>query len=240
MKRPPIIILHGWGLSGKAFEPLVSELIKRRYAVFAPDLPGFGTSGMPKQPLHLADYAAFLDAYIKKNVIQNPIVIGHSFGGRVSLKYNELYPKSVRALILTGTPGFTPINKKKLLLFVLIAKIGGAFWSLPPFCLFKEFVQKWYYYVVGARDFYRAEGVMRETFKNIVREDLMSAMKAVRVPSLLLWGENDTIVPVAVAERMASMITSCKVFFIPHVGHNVPYKQPSLFASRVEQFLDKI
>lgn len=240
MKKTPIIILHGWGLSGKTFLPLARALKAHAFDVFLPDLPGFGTNEIPKNPLYLADYAEFLHIYMKKHHIENPILIGHSFGGRVSLKYNDMYPKSVRAIILSGTPGFTPINRKKLLLFIFIAKIGGAFWSLPPFCVFKEFIQKWYYHMVGARDFYRAEGSMRQTFKHIVQENLETAMKSVHTPCLLLWGENDAIVPVAIARRMASVISSSELVIIPAYGHNVPYANASEFSHRVFQFLDAI
>lgn len=240
MKSPCIIILHGWGLSGKTFLPLARELKKRNYTVFVPDLPGFGKSAIPKQPLHLADYAVFLDAYIKKNNIRNPILIGHSFGGRVSLKYNEMYPKSVRALILTGTPGFTPIPKKKLLLFISLAKIGKLLFSIPPLNLLQDAVRRWYYYFVGAKEFFRAEGAMRETFKQIVKEDLVTAMEAVNIPTLLLWGEYDIIVPVAIAERMHQVIACSELIVIPEADHGVPFKQPDVFASYVERFIAKL
>ena len=142
---------------------------KARLPGICSDLPGFGASKMPEHPLTLSDYARFLDEYLKMNQIVQPILIGHSFGGRVSLKYNELYPKHTRALILSGTPGFTPIPKKKLLFFITLAKIGGFLFSIPPLSLVQDTVRRWYYYVVGAKEFFRAEGAMRETFKRIVR-----------------------------------------------------------------------
>ncbi len=235
--KSPVVILHGWGLSGKIFFPLAEALKKQGYRVYAPDLPGFGTSKIPDRPLTLSDYALFLDEYLKKNHIVQPIFIGHSFGGRVSLKYNQLYPKSVRALILSGTPGFTPIPKKKLILFITLAKIGGFLFSLPPLNFFQDAVRRWYYYVVGAREFFRAEGAMRETFKRIVREDLVKAMEAVNIPTLLLWGEYDIIVPFSIAERMHRLIAGSDLIVIPEADHGVPFKQPEVFASYVKRFL---
>ena len=237
MKRASIVLLHGWGLSGSTFEPLAAELTKRGYRVFTPDFPGFGLSTMPAKPLRLSDYAAFLHDYLTKNTIQEPIVIGHSFGGRVALKYQFLYPKSVRALILSGTPGFTPINRKKLLLFILLAKIGKAFFSLPPFHLMQDTVRRWYYYLVGARDFYRAEGVLRETFKHIVQEDLLQSMSTVTMPCLLVWGEADTIVPLSVAEKMKNVISDARLEIVQGEDHGVPFKNPKVFADYVTAFL---
>lgn len=240
MNRSPVVILHGWGLSGKTFLPLVESLKKQGYRVYAPDLPGFGASNMPEHPLTLSDYAQFLDEYLKKNHIVQPILIGHSFGGRVSLIYNQLYPKSIRALILSGTPGFTPIPKKKLILFITLAKIGGFLFSIPPLNFFQDTVRRWYYYVVGAREFFRAEGAMRETFKRIVREDLVKAMEVVDIPTLLLWGEYDIIVPFSIAERMHQVIAGSELIVIPEADHGVPFKQPELFASYVKRFIDKL
>jgi len=235
--KSPIVILHGWGLSGKTFFPLTETLKKQGYRVYAPDLPGFGESGMPERPLTLTDYAHFFDEYLKKNRIKHPILIGQSFGGRVSLKYNQLHPKSVRALILSGTPGFTPIPKKKLVLFIALAKIGKLLFSIPPLNLMQDAVRKWYYYVVGAKEFFRAEGTMRETFKQIVKEDLVPAMEAVDVRTILLWGEYDIIVPVSIAERMHQVIAGSELIVIPEADHGVPFKQPEVFASYVERFL---
>lgn len=238
-KLTTFVILHGWGLSGKTFIPLAENIKKRGYLVYAPDLPGFGVSKIPERPLTLTDYAQFLDGYLKKNRIEHPILIGHSFGGRVSLKYNELYPNCVAALILSGAPGFTPIPKKKLLLFIALAKIGKLLFLIPPLNLFQDAVRRWYYYFVGAKEFFRAEGAMRETFKRIVQENLVSAMEAVSVPCLLLWGEYDIIVPVAIAERMHRLIVGSQLVVIPETDHGVPFKEPEIFASYVERFLKK-
>lgn len=239
-QHAPIVILHGWGLSGTTFEPLAQSLKKLGYRVFAPDLPGFGASKIPDHPLTLSDYAQFLDGYLKKHAIVQTILIGHSFGGRVSLKYNELYPKCIRALILSGTPGFTPIPKKRLLFFITLAKIGGFLFSIPPLSLVEDSVRRWYYYVVGAREFFRAEGAMRETFKRIVREDLVSSMQAITIPTLLLWGEYDIIVPPSIAERMHRLIVNSEFIIIPEANHGVPYKQPETFTSYVIRFLNSI
>lgn len=240
MKKPDIVILHGWGLSSQKFEPLTAALRKRGYQVTAPDLPGFGSSAPPSRPYALSDYVLFVHNFIQESGIQHPILLGHSFGGRVSLLYEKLYPQEIRALVLTGTPGFSPVARKRLLFFVVLAKAGKLFFSIPPMSFFKGSVQKWYYYVVGAREFYRAEGHMRETFKKIVQEDLVSAMKVVSVPTLLLWGKEDIIVPLAIARRMEERIPGAKLVVIPHTDHGVPFKNPVVFVDYVEQFLRNV
>lgn len=233
----PIVVLHGWGLSAKTFEPLVAELKKHHVEVFAPDFPGFDSLHIPQKPFTLSDYVEFLHTYLERHHIVKPILIGHSFGGRVALKYQYTYPNNISALILTGAPGFTPVSRKKLSLFISIAKIGGTLFSLPLLYRLKDRVRLWYYYVVGARDFYRAEGVMRETFKNVVKEPLVTCMQNVRVPTLLVWGAKDLIVPVRIAEKMKETIAHSRLIIVPDGGHNVSYTSPKEFVRSIYDLL---
>lgn len=238
--KPAIIILHGWGLTSKRFVPLSGALKKQGYRVFVPDLPGFGTSEMPTRPFTLADYVNFLDSYIQKRKLHSIVLIGHSFGGRVSLKYCMHERPHLKGLILTGTPGFTPVPRKRLFAFILVAKIGKFFFSGWPLNLIQKKIRVWYYYLVGAREFYRAEGVMRETFKLIVQEELLPYIRRVRVPCLLVWGALDQITPVWIAEKMHKEMKTSKLVIIPDSGHGVPFKDPDLFVSHIEGFLQSL
>lgn len=237
MKQRTVLILHGWNLSGARFAPLAVELKKMGYQVFAPDFPGFGKELAPNNPWHVVDYAAFLKKYIKKHKITNPILIGHSFGGRVALKFVELYPNDAHALVLTGTPGFSPIPSKKLLFFLIISKIGGIFFALPVLNILADRARKFLYYIAGAKEFLRAEGPMRQTFKYIVQDDLVGSMTSVRIPCLLVWGERDSIVPLSIASRMSETIPGAKLNIISEEGHGVPFEEPGKFASYIKEFL---
>lgn len=238
MKSQDIIILHGWNLSGERFSPLSSLLEKKGYRVFAPDFPGFGKAPPPDKPWHVQDYAKFLAGYIQKKGIKNPILIGHSFGGRVALKFVEANPSGAKKIVLTGTPGFSPIPSKKLMVFLVISKIGGLLFSLPGLRGKEDEARKFLYKLAGAKEFLRAEGVMRQTFKYIVADDLQSAMKSVRIPCHMVWGEKDVIVPLSVPKRMGSLITHAAFTIIPDTDHGVPFRQPEVFFKAIHSFLD--
>jgi len=239
-EKPSIVILHGWGLSGIKFQELSCLLSEKGYNVFAPDLPGFGREEAPSYAFHLADYVEFVYRYLKSHKIIHPIFIGHSFGGRISLKFASMYPEIVRAYIFTGTPGFTPVPRRKLALFIAVAKIGKWFFQLPVLRGAQDWVRKWYYYAVGAREFYRANGVMRQVFKNIVEERLDAYLANVHVPCLLVWGSEDRITPVWIAERMHRAIQGSKLIVIPESDHGVSYKQSTRFVDSIMPFISRL
>ena len=220
--RYPIVILHGWGVISKRYDPLVRELRNKKFRVFAIDFPV-----NDDKPSLLSDYVDYLQMYLQQNNIKKPVFIGHSFGGRVALKYQWMYPNDVTGLILTGTPGYSPFFKK---VFVVVAKIGKIFFH-------SSVIRDWYYYIIGARDYYQAKGVMKSTFKNIVSESLVTYMKSVRIPTLLVWGEDDLLVPVWVAKKMKKTIEHSRLVIIPNSGHNVSFAHAEIFVSKIYDFL---
>lgn len=238
--KPTIVILHGWNLSGERFIPLAEELRKLGFKVFTPDLPGFGKEGAPTTPWHIGQYAEFIHTYFRKNKINRPVVIGHSFGGRAALTYANQYPRNVSALVLSGTPGFSPVPKKKFFFFLILSKIGRVIFAIPPLNLFSDLARRWLYYASGAREFFRAEGSMRQTFKNVVADDLVASMESLQIPCLLLWGEYDVIVPVAIAQRMQEVIPRATLKVIPEADHGVPFKQARVFAQYAGTFLKNV
>lgn len=237
IRRPDIIILHGWNLSGSRFRALADVFEKAGHRVYTPDLPGFGGEKAPNKPWHVVDYAEFLKTFLDAHRIRQPVIIGHSFGGRVALKFSQIYPESVSRIILTGTPGFSPVPTGKLWAFLAISKVGGLLFALPVLHVFADRARRFLYYVAGAREFIRAEGVMRDTFKHIVRDDLTVSMETLHLPCLLVWGEFDTIVPLSIARRMEESIPGARLKVIPESDHAVPFKQPEIFASYVTEFL---
>ena len=238
MKRP-LVILHGWNLSAAKFIPLSRELKKLGYRIYVPDLPGFGKNQKVEKPLNLSDYAIFVEAYLKKHKISKAVIIGHSFGGRIALKMAAAKNGNLVALVLTGTPGFLPLPKIKVLFFMLLAKIGGLFFSLPIINRLDRIMRKILYRTAGASDFYHTKENMRQTFKNIVRTELFEYMKGIKLPTLLLWGRDDGIVPLSVAFRMSKTISRVQLQIINEAKHGVPWTHPEEFSRHLDRFLKK-
>ena len=240
MKRPTILLLHGWirAASAKTYYGVtIAAFEKQGYTVVAPDMPGFGASKTPRHALTLGDYAEFIHEYMEKNHLHPEMLVGHSFGGRVIIEYLSRFPFQGRAVVLTGTPGYTPVRKVKMVASLMIAKIGNAVFSLPFLSTFADKIRGWFYYLVGARDFYRASGVMRQTFKNIVTDPLEEKMKTMHIPTLLLWGSEDEIVPVPVAANMKKTIPASSLLMIPSYGHKVIIDAADRFVEEVMKFI---
>ncbi|MDO8658601.1 MAG: alpha/beta hydrolase [Candidatus Levybacteria bacterium] len=230
--KQSIIILHGWGLNGSKYNQLLKILKNKGFAVYSPDLPGFGSEPLKSKSMKLDDYMEFIDNYIKKNKIENPILIGHSFGGRIALKYGWEYPKKVSRIILTGTPVIR--NKTLFKKFAyLIAILGGkVFKNL----FFKETLRKSLYFLLGEWDYYKA-GSLNQVFKNIIGEDLIKYFKEIKVPVFLIWGEKDMITPINDVNKMTKIRNDVKSIIVPGIGHKLPYERPDIFVKSIESFI---
>lgn len=243
MKRPTILLLHGWIRAASAniyYANTITAFEKKGYMVVAPDMPGFGVSKMPTRPLTLGDYADFIHEYMGTNHLHPDMLVGHSFGGRVIIEYLSRFPFHGKAVVMTGTPGYPPVRKAKMVASLIIAKVGNAVFSLPLLSKFSGTIRGWFYYVVGARDFYRASGAMRQTFKNIVTDQLDGKMKKMHIPTLLLWGSADEIVPVSVAGNMQKAIPGSTLSVIPSFGHGVIIDAADRFVEEVQKFIQTI
>ncbi|MBM3283027.1 alpha/beta hydrolase [Candidatus Gottesmanbacteria bacterium] len=237
MKDIPLLILHGWNLSKEKFSPLIRELMKRDYQVYCPDLPGFGKANKPHRSFYLSDYADFIEYFIKKKNFNQVILIGHSFGGRIGIKLAVKNPNILRALILTGTPGISPVSWYKKSFFWMLAKMGKTFLLLPFFSSISEKLKKLLYKFAGATDYYQTTKDMKQTFRNITKENLIPYLSQVVTPVLLIWGEEDRIVPKDIADKMARLMKKTRVITIPDARHGVPWTHAKVFAEIVDKFL---
>lgn len=237
MKDIPILLLHGWNLHAGRYTNLKNVLEKKGYNVFVPEMPGFGKETAPDVAYHLSDYVRFVEQYIQKQKLSKVIIIGHSFGGRVGIKLAVKIPHTVKMLILTGVPGYLPVRKTKVIIFFVLSKIGHIIFNLPILNFFYPNMQKILYRVAGATDYTHTNGTMRETFKHVIREDLVADMKRLSNPTILIWGKNDKIVSPVIGERMSKTIPLSKFTVIPNGKHLMLETNAEEFVSVMESFI---
>lgn len=231
--KPGIVILHGWGSRVERWQPLKKELEKAGFVVFLPHLPGFGRAAPPQEPWSVLDYANWVQEKLPKEYF----LVGHSFGGRVAIKLASQHPEGLQGLILVDSAGIKPMREWKCPIFLILAKLGKMLFVLPPFLFFKEWAKRWLYYLCHGKDYYQAKGVMKETLKKVVREDLRGDLRKIKVPTLILWGERDKMTPLADGELMGSLIKNSSLKVFPDVGHDLPLKLPRKTAEEVINFI---
>ncbi len=190
-----IVLLHGWGQNIEMMK-FLGDRFCEDYRITILDFPGYGESPEPSSAWFISDYCELVHDLIVKLKIDNPILIGHSFGGRVAIKYASLY--NVSKLVLFGAPC---IRKNK----ELDAKTKFLKWAktLPGMNGIGEYMKKY----IGSRDYKAASPIMRQVLVNTVNEDLSEDAKKIKCPTLLIWGTNDTEAPIEDARELEKLLS---------------------------------
>lgn len=229
----PVLILHGWGASMEAVEPIVRSL-EQETQVWTLDLPGFGGSKEPPEPWDPDDYAQFVLEFMKFHQIDRCHMLGHSFGGRIAICLCTSWPEKVDRLVLCASAGIVPRRPVSYWLKVSLAKIGRA---IGVFGLAGRAVQRWLRSLVASVDYLEASDVMRQTLAATLRLDLSGRLGQVRQPTLLVWGRDDEDTPLWMGERMDELIPDSGLVVLENAGHYV-YAEASLSFNRlVREFL---
>ncbi len=202
-----IVLLHGWGQNIKMMEP-IGEKLASKFKVTILDLPGHGNSSEPKEALTIYDFCEILKEFLDKLKIDNPIIIGHSFGGRIAIIYASHY--DTEKLILLGAPCVR--KKEKLGLKIKTLK---QLKKIPVLNKFEEFAKKH----IGSRDYRNANPIMRQILVNTVNEDLSDCARKIKCPTLLIWGEYDNEAPVEDAKILEKLIDDSGLIIYPNGSH---------------------
>lgn len=215
----PIIFLHGWGNNLKTFEYIYDEL-ENDYLIYGIDLPGFGFSSEPLIPYKLDDYVHILKEFIKNENIKNPILVGHSFGGRIILKY--CINNYVENIILINSAGIRP---KRSLLY---------YFKIYIYKIFKKLNIK---LNIGSQDYKNASNIMKKTLSNIVNEDLKKELSKIKSNTLLIWGDKDKITPLKDAYYFEDKIKRSNLAIIPNTGHYCYLENKNYFLLILNSYL---
>ncbi|MBI3442364.1 MAG: alpha/beta hydrolase [Candidatus Sungbacteria bacterium] len=233
----PVVILHGWGSSARSFEEVRAMLVAKGFPVHAIDLPGFGDAEMPCEALSVSDYAQFVFQFAGRENLGPFYLLGHSLGGRIGIKFAVRHPDKLLGLILYAAAGIKPAPTLKTKLILLLAKMGKYVFSLPVLRYLKSIMTRALYMLAGTRDYYRARGVMKETMKKVIDEDLRPLLPPIRTKTLIVWGEKDRVTPLADAYVMAENIAGSELKIFKNTGHSLHKEQPEEFVDSVSSFL---
>lgn len=230
---PPVLVLHGWGASIEAVYPIVTGLSSVA-TVYALDLPGFGESELPPEPWGVEDYQAFVAAFMDAMQIEGPSIVGHSNGGRIAIRMACTEPHRASRLVLVDSAGVRPRRTLRWYRRVGMAKVGkhaARFLGAPGERLRALLVGR------AASADYLAAGAMQPTLVRLVNADLRPYMPGIEVPTLLVWGSDDSDTPLSAAREMERLIPDAGLVVLEGAGHYSYLDQPARFARIVSHFV---
>jgi pimeloyl-ACP methyl ester carboxylesterase len=223
-----IILLHGWGSSTVKLRSLAFELRSLGWRVKVPKLPGFEAKA-PNVGWTLDDYVNHLQKEITAANFSNYFVFGHSFGGRVAIKF-AFKGANIQGVVLCAAGGISRGNLLKRMVFTIFAKMGKVF-VINSYAA--KLFRKVLYKAAREHDYENTKGSMRQTFKNVVSEDLKRIIPKIKTPVLVLWGENDKMTPVADAHFLNKNIRKSKLIIYENEGHRLPYAKAKDLAKEI-------
>ena len=229
-----VVLLHGWGCDHTIWQA-TTEALKNRFRVIAVDFAGFGQSNEPSEVWGVEEYTRSIEALLASLDVVRPTLIGHSFGGRVSILYASR--NEVARVVLTDAAGVKPKRSltyyRKVYTFKLLKRalpilIGKQKASI----LIEQRRSKG-----GSSDYNRATPMMRAILSKCVNEDLCKVMPKVVAPVLLFWGDKDTATPIADAHKMERLMPNAGLVVAQGAGHFAMLEQPTLWMASLKSFL---
>ena len=225
----PLIFLHGWRSEARVWTQVINEIENQCFAL---DLPGFGTSQSFKDGATVEDYANLVNEFIKSENIDKAILIGHSFGGRIAIKLASKKTPWIEKIVLVDSAGLKEKNTKKFI-YNIIAKILKPIFMLPGLSNLRNKIYK----KIGSDDYLNTNN-MKQTFLNVINEDLKPLLKDIDKETLIIWGSNDKETPISMADALKQNIKNAKLEVIENAGHFCFIDQPQKFINLLKNFIN--
>lgn len=202
-----LVFLHGWGQNIAMMKP-VADPFEQDFDLLIVDLPGYGNSSEPTYPWTVTDYVECIHQLLKKLKIKKPTLIGHSFGGKISLLYASKY--DVDKLVLFASPFKKEIKKDNL-----TVKILKSAKKVPVLNKLESFAKKH----IGSTDYRNASDMMRKILVNTVNFDITEEVKKINCPTIIIWGTNDEAVDIKRAYELEQLIPDAGLIVYENCTH---------------------
>lgn len=225
----PFLILHGWKSNSDRWAPIAEEISKKGFKVIVPNLPGFGESEPLPLPWNTNKYIGWIEKFLEEINLNEFYLMGHSFGGALAAKIAIKYPQRVQKLFLVSAAVVRTKTAKKGF-SAKVSKFIRLFSFIPYYGLFRKAVYK---FIIRKSDYVYVEGIMKETYLNIIAEDMSFQMPFIKIPTIIIWGDKDELTPPENAYFIQKQIKNSKLIMIPDAGHDLNRKQPEIVAGGV-------
>ncbi|MCX8068596.1 MAG: alpha/beta fold hydrolase [Anaerolineae bacterium] len=242
---PAVLLLHGLGSCGEDWLLLQAPALRWRYRVLMPDLRGHGRSDVPSGPYTVPQLADDVAGFLEATGTHSAHVVGLSLGGAVAQALAVRHPERVRSLVLVNT-------------FARLRPRGWAEWRRTIIRFLVPLVNPARYARMEAKELFPRpdqQGLRRVAMQRLCstnprgfRAALLAAARydgrrdlaRIRVPTLIVAGLQDTVVPLRAKEELAARIPGARLVTVPRSGHATPTDQPVLFNRLLLQFLESV
>lgn len=234
-----IVLMHGWGCSLSTLASIEHIATREGYRVVNVDFPGFGQSQEPDSVWGVEEYTQCIEELICSLGVDRPSLLGHSFGGRVGILYASRHPGELDSLILVDAAGIKPRRSLRYYLKVYSFKARKRLMYLIFGREKAEHKLDKMRAKAGSSDYAQASPMMRRILSKVVNEDLSDRLGLIDVPTLLIWGENDTATPISDARKMERLIPDAGLVAFPGCGHYSFLDNPRQFDAVLTSFLNR-
>nr|WP_321222023.1 alpha/beta hydrolase [uncultured Psychroserpens sp.] len=229
----PIIVLHGLmgGLSN--FDAVTNYFSEKGYKVIIPELPIYTMSLLKT---NVKSFAKYLHDFIEYKGFEDVILLGNSLGGHIGLYHTKLYPKKVRALIITGSSGLYE------------SAMGGGYTKRGDYEVIKKKAQDVFYDPAVATktivdEVYETVNDRNKLIKTLaiaksaIRHNMAKDLPNMKLPVCIIWGKNDTVTPPEVATEFNELLPNSELFWIDKCGHAAMMEHPEEFNTILNDWL---
>ena len=231
----PILLLHGWGCSNEIFRN-IQQVLSQKYKTYNFDFPGFGASDEPETVWGTEEYTAMVEQFVKENNIEQPALIGHSFGGRISIIFASR--NKVSRVVLVDAAGIKPKRPFKyywkVYTFKMLKWLCNTFLPRAKAQAIIDRRRKG----AGSSDYNNASPKMRAILSKVVNEDLTHLLPKIKAPTLLFWGNQDTATPLSDAKTMERLIPDTGLVVAHGTGHFSFIENAGLFTAVMKNFFN--
>jgi 3-oxoadipate enol-lactonase len=243
----PLLFLHSLAFDGRMWAELVAALSKK-YRCINMDFRGHGRSSPPDSECTLEQFAEDVYGLMKELGIEQAHVAGSSLGGMVAMRLALAHPEVVRSLVLLGTSA-GPEQAERAHQYEMMARIAR---EQGPEAIMQGVIPVFFSqaFIEGQPEKLEA---FKEQFRNLGREavywatlavtrrcDIREEIRSIRVPTLIIVGEQDLTEPVPEAEAIHRQIVGSRLETIADAGHTTPLEQPEKVTAAIEEFLSQV
>jgi len=252
--RDLVVLVHGLGdRASDTWANVIPELA-RRFHVLAFDLPGFGRSSKDNQLYSPDNYVAFIDFLVTKLGYQEFMLVGHSMGGNIALRYTSTYPQKVRRLMLVDAAGIL----HRVTYSNFLTHFGIR--MLPQFYSSQSGdIQDIASLIIGqlaARNGMMEMGEqmllndprLRQKILGgdastiaayaMIMTDYSDRLRGLKIPTLIIWGKQDNVIPLRTGKVLATNLTNAGLVIFDETGHSPMTEKPSRFRHWLTRFAE--